>query len=258
VPVNANSQTNNSMIIRVEAGADDPLAQALAARLQLPLVSGASVWMEGEIRLRYCHGALEAACLGLSGGLMVVSADYLQISSDRRRRQAQGELLIKAVQGRHRGPLTLLDATAGLAADAMLIAAMGHQIVALERSPLVFELVKDGLDRAIDGGVSSVPILHNVEAVAWLADNADQQFDVIYLDPMFASTGKRSLPQKNSQLLRRLCGESGEGVGLLEIARTRAALRVVVKRPAKGEWLGHKPDYSIKGQRVRFDVYQCS
>ncbi len=258
MPVSVSSLTNSGVVIQVESEAGDQLAEELATRLQLPLISATSVWADGEIRLRYRDGALQASCLGPTGGQMAVCADYLKVSSDRRHRQAQGELLIKAVQGRHRRPLSVLDATAGLAADAMLISAMGHRVVALERSPFVFELIKDGLARAARGGVSEMPDIHCAEAITWLTDHLDSQFDVIYLDPMFANAGKRSLPQKNMQLLRILCAEPVDNAALLEAARARAALKVVVKRPAKGEWLGQKPDYSINGQRVRFDVYQCS
>ena len=243
------------VIVQVEEGADtDQRARGLASRLGVELVEE-SGWSDNSVRLRYREGVLQAITVDKSGSEMTVSADYVETSSVRRRRQAQGERLIKAVQGRQKGMLTILDATAGMAADAMLMATMGHQVLALERSRLVFELVSDGFLRAAQAGFSPLPELRCAEAVAWLNQNSDRQFDVIYLDPMFTETGKRALPRKNMQLLRQLAELETDGGGLLEVAKRRARLRVVVKRPIKGEWLADSPDYSIKGQRVRFDIY---
>ena len=45
---------------------------------------------------------------------------------------------------------TIFDATAGFASDAARLALMGFQVVAVERSPIVAAMVRDGLRRAND------------------------------------------------------------------------------------------------------------
>jgi len=244
------------VIVQVEMSNGSTLAQQLSERLEAPLVEISSPWLANSVRLRYQHGALQAVAMDPAGVQMVVNADFLQTSSTRRRQQAQSELLIKAVQGRQRQPLTILDATAGMVADSMLMASRGHKVLALEQSHVVYELVQDGLKRAASAGVLRLPTLLRAEAGGWLADHAERKFDVIYLDPMFVKSGKRALPRKNMQLLRHLSDGASGGESLLSLAITRAQLRVVVKRPSKGDWLGKAPEYSIKGQRVRFDIYQ--
>lgn len=245
------------MIVTVEGDSSDQLAQKLAERLGVELVAERSC-AEDAVRLRYRDGVLQAITADQSGSEMTVSADYVEYASVQRRRQAQGELLIKAVQGRHRRPLTILDATMGMAADTMLMATMGHKVVALEKSRWLFELVSDGLQRAASAGLTDLPELVCAEAVAWLNQYSDRRFDIVYLDPMFAETGKRALPKKNMQLLRQMVELESSGEELLAVAKSRARLRVVVKRPIKGSCLAGSPNYSIKGQRVRFDIYSVS
>ncbi len=246
------------VIVQVEINSENEKAQALAERLSLPLIEASSPWLANSIRLRYQDAVLYALSVDPAGAEMAVKADFQQVLSTRRRQQAQGELLIKAVQGRQRQPLFILDATAGMAADSMVMAAMGHQVLALEQSSVVYEVVQDGLQRAAHAGISLLPDLHQAEAVAWLTINAEQMFDVIYLDPMFAESSKRALPRKNMQLLRRLTEAQTGSETLWSLAKTRARLRVVVKRPLKGGPLAGSPDYSIKGQRIRFDIYQSN
>jgi 16S rRNA (guanine1516-N2)-methyltransferase len=242
------------LIVKVEGGASDQQADQLAERLGVELVAEPSC-PDDSVTLRYRDGVLQAVTVDQSGSEMTVSADYVEYAGVRRRRQAQGELLIKAIQGRHRGTLTILDATMGMAADTMLLTTMGHQVIALEKSRWLFELVSDGLRRAALAGLTRLPELVCAEAVAWLNQHRDQHFDIVYLDPMFAETGKRALPKKNMQLLRQMVELESDGEELLAAAKSRARLRVVVKRPIKGGCLAGSPNYSIKGQRVRFDIY---
>ncbi len=251
VECQSSHQTKNQSI----GPAEQTQAHLLARRLDLPPVEPDQPWADGEIRLRYQQGILQAVAADEAGTQMTVAVDYLDRATTRRRQRATGEMLIKALQGRQRQPLTILDVTAGLAADAMLIAAAGHHIMALERSPIVSELVKDGIRRVGEDDNFPVPEFYCAEAENWLMAQP-RRFDVIYMDPMFAPTGKKALPRKNLQLLRRLCGDSQEAERLLALAKTRADCRVVVKRHVKADYLGGLPDYSIKGQRVRFDIYQ--
>jgi len=43
---------------------------------------------------------------------------------------------------------TIVDATAGLGRDAFFLASLGYRVTAIERSPIVAELLLNGLDRA--------------------------------------------------------------------------------------------------------------
>ena len=246
--------------IQVELGEAPERARLLAQRLGLPVVeksSAADSWKvaEGLVTLRYFDGKLQALSKDQSGNQYVVETDFLQVGSAKRLLRARSELVVKAIQGRQKSLLTVLDATAGLAGDAMLVAALGHPVTALERAPLVYELAEDGLERARIAGVTELPKLILADGLQWLSSQPGLLFDVIYLDPMFEASGKQALPRKQMQLLRRVGSDLAGIEDLFSCARQRARLRVVVKRPPKGNWLIEPPAYSIKGQRVRFDIY---
>ena len=78
-----------------------------------------------------------------------------------------------------------------------------------------------------------------------------------YLDPMFPPRRKHALPDKSMQLLREMAEPDGLDLAQrLEQARAAARQRVVVKRrphdPAAG-----RPDWQLRGGRIRFDVYRA-
>ena len=78
--------------------------------------------------------------------------------------------------------------------------------------------------------------------------------DVVYLDPMFPLRTKSGLVKKKFQLIHELEKPCEDEKELLEAALSAALVRVVIKRPLKGECLaGVKPDYSIEGSTVRYD-----
>ena len=251
---------NGAVSISVELDEEPEKARILADKLALPVVSVTGDVSRNPppadaVRLRFRDGKLQALSLDQSGGQFLVETDFLNVTTAKRLLRARSELVVKAVQGRQKSALTILDATVGLAGDAMLLAAMGHTVIGLERAPLVYEIVADGIERARSAGVIDLPELIQVDALEWLTGHPEQLFDVIYLDPMFEATGKQALPRKQMQLLRQVGSDLTGIENLFHYARQRAGLRVVVKRPPKGEWLVEPPAYSIKGQRVRFDIY---
>ncbi len=164
-------------------------------------------------------------------------------------------LLARAL-GRTAEPQRIVDATAGLGVDGLGLAALGHQVVLLERHPLVAALLGDGLRRASAGPLG--PVLkrvqwHCADALQWLPAHREP-LDVVYLDPMFPDREVRA--RREMQILQRLVGGDPDGGGLLEAALARAGRRVVVKRPRRAPALGpRKPDFSVEGRSTRFDVY---
>jgi len=159
--------------------------------------------------------------------------------------------------------LWVVDATAGLGRDSFVLADLGCAISLVERSPLVFALLRDGLNRAAGCDdpwlrqVASRMTLHLSESVTWLAGLSSPP-DVIYLDPMFPARKKSARVKKEMWLFQHLLAESQDEAALLAQALSSASWRVVVKRPARAEPLnGEKPHHTIEGKTVRFDVYSC-
>ena len=89
---------------------------------------------------------------------------------------------------------SILDTTAGLAGDAFVLATLGCPITLIERSPVIFSLIEDAVERASLGNDSFQLILkqgfHIINADAndyileQLACSAEAP-DVIYIDHMY-------------------------------------------------------------------------
>lgn len=175
-----------------------------------------------------------------------------------RRRQAGGELLVKALGALPEGA-SVLDATAGFATDSWLLAIAGFRVTACERSAIVYALQRDAYERMQGGdhdGVLARLQLLQADAVAVLQG---QCFDAVYLDPMFPGRSKSAAVKKPMVYLQALLGSSDDGTALLEAALASARKRVVVKRPLKAPYLGgRKPAGQKLGKAVRFDIYSPS
>lgn len=158
----------------------------------------------------------------------------------------------------------LLDLTAGLGRDGFILASLGAQVTMIERNPIIYALLADGLSRAgdkVEGDPPLAEILQRINTVCqnsvdYLETLTDQACpDVIYLDPMFPSREKSSKVKKEMQIFHQLVGPDDAGE-LLPVALGKARYRVVVKRPVHAPVLnGCEPGYSLKGKSTRFDIY---
>ncbi len=153
---------------------------------------------------------------------------------------------------------TIVDATAGYGQDALLLALMGFRVTAIERSPVIAALARDGLDRlALPGGIMLSERLQLVSGDSRvLLPALAPRPDAIYLDPMFPPKRRKSAAvKKEMRLLRELVGDDPDAPELLEISRGIARNRVVVKRPDDAPPLAPNPSMSLTGKLVRYDVY---
>lgn len=189
-----------------------------------------------------------------------VMVDWASGKNAHRRRQGGGELVVKAVgAARATRPLTVIDATAGLGEDALVLASHGCHVTMLERSAVMAELLADGMRRAA-GDPELAPVLERMRllgdnAVNWLRDHPEAA-DVVYLDPMFPERRQSAEVRKEMRICRDLVGDDADAGELLEAALGAAGHRVVVKRPRKAEALpGPSPASSVVGRSSRFDIY---
>ncbi|NNM52351.1 MAG: class I SAM-dependent methyltransferase [Pseudomonadales bacterium] len=171
-----------------------------------------------------------------------------------------GEMIARACGLRRQAGLTVLDATAGLARDAFLLASLGAQVLMCERSPLILALLEDGLSRAaVDTALTDVfgrMHLLSGDAISRMHQPDLPEIDVVYLDPMFPQREKSARVKKAMAAFQGLLGESDDGAFLLAPALQLARRRVVVKRPRLAACLGDiKPDEVISGKSSRFDLY---
>ncbi len=159
---------------------------------------------------------------------------------------------------------SVLDTTAGMAGDAFVLATLGCSITLLERSPMIFALIEDAVERA-SLNESFEPILKqgfniiNQDANDYIKEQLSANStppDVIYIDPMYPHKKKSALVKKDMQILQRLHGEDDNAAELLKNALLYAKKRVVVKRPAQTETISDKkPNTCIKSKKTRYDIY---
>ena len=171
-----------------------------------------------------------------------------------------GQAVAKAVGLKQKKQLNVLDATAGTGTDAFVLAALGCRVTMLERHPIVAALLEDALLRAsMEPDVFSITqqmTLHQGSSIEFMQTQAENSYDVVFLDPMFPHSGKKAQVKKSMQYFRDMVGKDEDADALLLPALKLANYRVVVKRPRKSPYLNNQaPNFSQEGKANRFDIY---
>lgn len=229
-----------------------PRSRQLADALDLPLVREA----DGDMLLAYVGSRLEVR-FSQARPLWV---DFVGPEAHRHRRAGRRSHPLARAVGRKQPLPAIVDATAGLGRDAWVLASLGYEVVAVERSTILHALLANGLARATESG-SEVCQRLRLQLVAGDARDylaRTQPPDVVYMDPMFPKRTKSALVKKEMQFFHKLLGAEEDAGSLFEVARSVAKRRVVVKRPRKAPPLTGRPSYQVQGGRVRWDVYLSS
>ncbi|MGL4608638.1 MAG: class I SAM-dependent methyltransferase [Trueperaceae bacterium] len=163
------------------------------------------------------------------------------------------DLIARAVDAKNKPQV--LDATAGLGGDAFVMALWGCKVMMLERSPIVFALLRDGLEHAkADPEIAEVMKRMEPKYADAKTFLKNRNSEVIYLDPMYPESGKSAAKRKEMRLFREVVGDDVDVQELFEIAKSQATKRVVIKRSIKAPELA-KPSFVLRGTTTRFDVY---
>ena len=212
---------------------------------------------------------LDADGLSLAANGMKMQPDWRAEIPRLKRASLKAEMIARACQLGEKPDL--IDATAGLGHDSLLMAHLGAQVRLIERHPILFVLLEyahaqAALDSFLQPIVARIELIY-ADSNAYLQQLLQQaeQVDVVYLDPMFPQRDqhqnaikKQAQVKKQMQLLHLLLPEDGEmdlGDQLLHLAM-QIAKRVVVKRPRHAVYLADKnPDHQWLGDACRFDAY---
>lgn len=209
--------------------------------------------------LEYIDGKL---CL--TDGEHILTGDFSEKTKRLKHNNLTHELLIKATKLKQKAgeQIYVVDATAGMGEDSLLLAAAGYKVTLFERDKTIAALLKDSIKRGLDNPelteiVSRMTLREedSIEAMKKMADLPEEERpDVILLDPMFPAREKSSLVKKKFQLIHHLEKPCEDEEELLNAAMLAKPLRIVIKRPIKGPFLaGVKPSYSLSGKTVRYD-----
>ena len=235
-------------------------ARELAVRLQLPVLAADSTEVELLLRVGSDGLSLQATGPDAPGAVRV---DFVEGALAHRRQfgGGTGQMVAKAVGLRGAIRPTVLDATAGLGRDAFVLAALGCEVMLIERQPVIAALLDDGLRRARQAGGEVAEIaermhLLHADAIEAMTHWTGEVPQVIHLDPMFPHREKSALVKKEMRLFRPLAGDDLDAPALLAAALQLASHRVAVKRPRKAPAIdGQPPSAQLNGQSSRYDIY---
>ncbi len=213
----------------------------------------------GELEQAGLELRRDAHGLVLAGDGMELRASFDDMRRRLRPDALSRELLVKAARVKGVAAPTLVDATAGLGQDSLLLAAAGFAVTLFECNPVIVAMLTDAVERACEDpllaeAASRMRVVEG-DSVAGLRGLSAPP-DVVYLDPMFPGRTKSAAVKKKFQLLHRLEAPCDDEMALLDAAIAARPRKVVIKRPLKGPYLdGTKPDYELRGKAVRYDCF---
>jgi len=245
-------------------------AKHLAKTTCLPLLENTEVELisDYEFVLMFSEQGIALQQTGKKAPGPIV-AEFTEGAVDHRRKfgGGKGQMIAKAVGVKAGVYPKVLDATAGLGKDSFVLATLGCSMQMLERSPIVFVLLENGLQRArtfamTEGDAELLHVIRRMQLIAQDSGNYLQQLtpdnfpDVIYLDPMFPDRQKAADVKKEMRAFHSVVGKDEDADALLPLALSRVNYRVVVKRPRKAPFLnGQTPSFQLEGKSSRYDIY---
>ncbi len=198
----------------------------------------------------YLDKTNDCYCIHHHAKKLSLTLDFREGNYRHRNQNIGKEPLLHAVKIKGKLPKILIDTTPGVMKDSILLASRGIKVIAVERQPLLFVMVRKALS------------FLNLDIDYRFGDSAvllpQLSAEVIYLDPMYPDKKKSAQVKKDMQILHDLVGKDDDAEKLLNTARQKSA-RVVVKRPSYAEYLGNlTPNFSYQAQKrgaTRFDIY---
>lgn len=118
----------------------------------------------------------------------------------------------------------IIDTTAGVLQDSMLFYMLGYPVIALERCPLIFYMVKHALSTS---GIEDIQLYHRdaIDALPLLKNH----IDLLLIDAMFISNHPTAKPKKPMQLCRFLVGEDEDQGALIATALAGDIRHIIIK-----------------------------
>jgi len=194
----------------------------------------------------------------LSNNKSILHINFLKGSLGWRIRRSEHESSLKKAIGKHSNQLTIFDATAGQLNDSMIFLSLGHKVVAVEQSKILYLLVSDAIKRA----GNELPILDNLKFIngnsleIFKKDN--NHFDLIYLDPMYPIVKKNVKRSGNLNCIKEILSYENfmnDGDTLIANFMSLKYKKIILKRPLKSKNNYSNINYQIKGKAIRYDVF---
>ena len=169
--------------------------------------------------------------------------------------QYQGEnLLKKAIGWQSKTQKHILDTTGGLGHDAFILALLGQKITVLEKNIGLCILIEEALNNLpnlpyFKNAKNNISII-NSDSRVFLS--SAENFDVVYIDPMFNSK-KKLKRTKQMQFLDNYLEEYDDPS--VEFYKSNFKRLVIKKELRAAPSIKDCSAISFKGSSVRYDVY---
>ena len=171
--------------------------------------------------------------------------------------RAQHETHLKKAIGKTDRPLRILDATAGLLGDSIIMLALGHSVTAYEQSKILYTMLNYQLNQLSETHSNSLNF-QLINSNVCETNFSEESFDVIYFDPMYhedkASSARRSDLKKINSILE-IEGLASDPESTFTYLRNIPSTKLIVKRPLKADAFKGSINYQVLGKSVRFDIY---
>ena len=104
---------------------------------------------------------------------------------------------------------SVVDATAGLGRDAFLLASLGAEVTLIERSPKMYRLLAEGMERARMAGGEVGEVISRMTLLQGDAKELlkDLSPEVVLVDPMHPPRKNSALVKKEMRLIREIVGQ---------------------------------------------------
>ena len=133
---------NDRIPILLKMDGDRAYAETLAAHLKTALLHtmpDAPVWL-----------SVDADGLSLTDGDQAMRGDFTKLQKRLQYHNLTHELLVKATKVKGREKLRVIDATAGMGEDSLLLAAAGCEVTLYEQDTVIAALLQDTMRRALE------------------------------------------------------------------------------------------------------------
>jgi 16S rRNA G966 N2-methylase RsmD len=159
--------------------------------------------------------------------------------------------------------LCVLDMFAGFGRDSFNFLYYNCHVTAIEVNAYIF-VVLSYLNELYYNNFNKKLTLVYMSAYDFLATiNYQDQYNIIYIDPMFEEKKNSSLPAKDMQIIsyfNKMYDYNLQQHHQLVILQKLKNVRIIVKRDNKQPYLFDqiKPNFSKLGKCIRFDVYNIN
>lgn len=212
------------------------------------------------------------------GKFLPFSIDFTSPSFMKRLKSSNTELINKAIGKKSS---IIIDFTAGLGRDSLLMASTGKKVIMCERDPVISKLLKQALDQLEKKTPELRKNIYLVESdivkdssmftplFQSLKEEIEKNTGMTplvscYLDPMYPEkpSERKAASKKDTQILHTILGDplqsnDQELFSMFALAHSLSSDKIVIKRSLGSPLLlsGISPSSTCTGSTQRFDVY---